>query len=120
MSKVLIVEDDAFLTDAYQVKLKQEDVEVLTANDGAAGLELARSEHPDVIILDLLLPEIHGMTVLELIREDESISDTPVIVASNLDEESMRIQAENLGVQDFIIKSNITIHDLVAKVKKFL
>lgn len=84
--RILVIEDDAFLMDAYKVKLQQSKYGILFAQDGEAGLDIARRERPDVIILDLVLPKMSGVDVLKALKDGDDTKDIPVIVASNLDQ----------------------------------
>ena len=120
MKKILVVEDDSFLMDAYKVKLQQSKYEILAAQDGESGFETAKKEKPDIIILDLILPKMSGMDVLRALKEEPSTKDIPVIVASNLDQEKTMSEAKGLGAVDYFIKSNISINDLIAKLENYL
>jgi two-component system chemotaxis response regulator CheY len=120
MKKILIVEDEEFLIDAYRTKLGDEDYELEIAMDGVEGLEAMRTTKPDIVILDLILPRKDGYEVLEEKSVDPDIKDIPVIVASNIGEEFSFKRVKMLGAVDYFVKSNITISDLADKIKKHL
>jgi len=97
-----------------------EKFEVLTAKDGEEGLRVALAERPDVILLDILLPRMDGMTMLRKLREDAWGKRTPVMVLSNLSDASRVLEAMQSGVYDFLVKSDWKLQDVVWKVKKKL
>lgn len=120
MPTILVVEDDAFLMDAYKVKLQQEKFKILLAKDGEAGLETAVSDQPDLIILDMVLPKMSGLDVLKKLKADQKTKNIPVIVASNLDQNETIEEVKQAGAADYFIKSNISISELIAKIQTFL
>ena len=120
MKKILVVEDDAFLMDAYKVKLQQSKYEILTAQDGETGLETARKEKPNIIILDLVLPKMSGLDILGELKKDKNTKGIPVIIASNLDQKKTMEEAKQLGAEDYFVKSNISINELIEKIDHYL
>ena len=118
--KILIVEDDSFLQGLAAGKLSKEGFQVLTASNGEDAVKIADSEHPDFILLDLVLPTMDGFSVLEKIRSNASLAKTPVIVFSNLSEDADIAKARELGATDFMIKSNFTLDELALKIKTIL
>lgn len=118
---VLIIEDDDFLQGLEAKKLSKEGYNVLTAsNSGDAFKQIENTEKIDIILLDLLLPDVDGFTILKMIRENAKVSMSPVIVFSNLAEEKDITQANKLGISDFMIKSNFTLDELVTKIKSLI
>jgi two-component system alkaline phosphatase synthesis response regulator PhoP len=117
---VLIVEDDNFLRGLSAGKLSDEGYEVLTASNGEEAIKIAGESKPMMILLDLLLPNVDGFTALEAIRKIEGMEITPVIVFSNLGEEKDVLRAKELGANDFMIKSNFTLDELVEKIKSVI
>lgn len=115
--KVLVVEDDAFLVSAYRVKLTNEGIEVRTAGDGEEALVLLKSFAPDVIIMDAVMPRKDGFATLEAIKTDEKLKSIPIIMASNLGQKEEVDRAMSLGAVDFITKSNMSLADLIEKIK---
>lgn len=117
---ILIIEDDTFLVDAYKVKLSSSPWRILTATNGNVGYNTAVAEEPDLIILDLLIEGITGLDVLKKIRENAKIKATPVIIATNVTQDESMQEAKKLGANDYFIKSDISINDLVKKCEHYL
>jgi DNA-binding response OmpR family regulator len=117
--KVFVVEDDPFLVKAYQMKLSQEGMEVWTATDGKEALKfVAEHEPPNIVLLDLMLPGASGFDILQVIRANETWKKVPVIVLSNLGQSQDVQKAQELGVQDYIVKANTRITEIVDHVRK--
>ena len=119
-TKVLLVEDDRFLRKAAEVTLRRQGFEVLTAQDGEAGLDLAREAHPDILLLDLIMPKMHGFQVLEHLKADRTTSAIPVIVMSNLGQDSDVQRAMDAGAAAYVVKSNTALQSLVDTVRDVL
>ncbi len=120
MSKILIVEDEKLLSDSLVSRLVKEDFEVITASDGKEGLSKTKSEKPDLILLDLIMPIMDGATMLKLLRQDEATKDTPVIALTNLADENKMEEVMQSGGTDYLIKSDYSLEDLVKKIKERL
>ena len=120
MSKVLIVEDDRFLSKIYQSKLKKEKIDAEFALDGQEGLEKARKSPPTLVLLDLIMPKLDGFGFLEECRKDAKLKKIPIIILSNLGQEEDVERAKKMGVKDFIIKSDASIQEVVKKIKGYL
>ena len=120
MSKVLVVEDDRFLTSAYRAKLTKSGYEVQMAGDGEEALQILQQFHPDIILLDLVMPRKDGFATLSEIKQQASLKNIPVIVASNLGQKEDIDKAMGLGATDFIIKSDLSMDDLVTKIESIL
>jgi len=116
---ILIVEDDDFLRSLVDRRLTGDGYEVLIAKDGNSGFEMALKKIPKVILLDLLLPGVSGYEVLEKIRAKEETKDIPIIIFSNLGQKEDVKKAMQLGANDFLIKANFTLDDLVEKIKVY-
>jgi DNA-binding response OmpR family regulator len=114
---ILIIEDDATLRDALKTAFAYADFNVLTAMDGGTGLNLALSEHPDMILLDLMLPVMNGVEVLRQLRLDTWGSNTQVIVLTASEDLSVVADVVELGKVDYITKTDITLSEIVRKVK---
>jgi DNA-binding response OmpR family regulator len=119
-SIVLIVEDDAFLVKAYQIKLKKMGVEVWTATDGSTALEFLKKDAPDLVLLDLMLPGMSGFDILEKIRENPTWSKVPVMILTNLGQPQDMERGKKLGIVDYIIKANTKISDIMLKIEDVL
>ena len=120
MSKILIIEDDKFLRELLQVKLKKENFSVFVAVNGEEGIKKAQEEQPDLILLDLILPNIDGFEVLKRIRDNPAIAAIKVIVLSNLGQKEDVERALNLGAVDYLVKAHFTLDEIVKKAKKHL
>jgi len=118
--KILIVEDEAPLRQAMVDKFNREGFWVFSAKDGEEGLNLAVQEHPNIILLDIIMPRVDGLSMLQTLRNDEWGKNIPVIILTNLNDAQNVARAMEKGVYDFLVKSNWRLDDLVAKVKEKL
>lgn len=118
--KILIVEDDPPLRNALREKLSDAGLRILEAKNGEEGLSLALSEHPALILLDILMPKMDGMEMLKKVRADELGKRIPVIILTNLSENGEVAQAMEHEVFDYFIKSDIKIEEVVEKVRERL
>ncbi len=118
--RILIVEDDDFLRSLAVTKLEQEGFVVEIAATGDDGLTKALATPPDLMILDLMLPTISGFEVLEKVRANEPTKKLKVIVFSNLGEETDIKKCLDLGVNEYLIKSNFTLDELAEKIKAII
>lgn len=118
--KILIVDDEAVLLNLLSTKVGQAGFSVIEARDGDEGLQKALKEHPDLILLDIIMPKMDGVTVLKNLRQDPWGKGVPVIILSNLNTaESVEKSLAN-GAYDYLIKIDYTLDDLVNIVKKRL
>lgn len=115
---ILIIEDDDFLSDAYQIKFEQGGCKPQIAKDGESGLEMAKTNKPNIIILDLMLPKMSGMDVLKALKADPELQNIPVMIASNYSDEEHKQQAKQLGAVDFFVKSQVSIPDLIEECRR--
>lgn len=120
MKKILIVEDDEFLINAYRLKLEKAGFEIKIAEDGIVALEVLKSYVPDLIVLDLVMPRKDGFAVLEDMQKDENLKKIPVLVASNLGQKEDVDRSMALGAVDYVVKSEISLEDLVKKILKLI
>lgn len=118
--KVLIIEDEDLTRMALKKKLESEGFLVVTAVDGTEGLKLALAEHPDLILLDMILPIMDGATVLENLRKDNWGRSALVIVLSNLNRASAFDGDKEMGIRQYLVKTNWKLADVVETVKKEL
>lgn len=119
--KILLGEDEEFVARSYVRKLQVEGYEVIHAHNGEEALAFLQKEKPDLVILDLMMPLKTGFEVLQDIQKlDPEIKKIPVIVASNLGQKSDIDTAMSLGAVGFLVKSNISLKELVAKVREYL
>jgi len=118
--KILIVEDDPYISKMYQLKLNLEGFDVDIAVNGKIGLDKIKSESPDLILLDILMPEIDGLGVLKALKDDPKNSRIPVLVLSNLGREDYIKKSMALGAEGYIVKSHYTPARVVEVVKETL
>jgi len=116
--KVLVIEDDQRINKVYTVKLSVEGIKVATAIDGEEGLRKVYSELPDLIILDLMLPKKSGFEILKEIKADSRVKHIPVLILSNLAQEKEIDEGMALGADGYIVKSNVSIQQVVEKIKE--
>lgn len=119
-SKILIVEDDAIINLMYKTKLELDGFEVLSATDGLMGLAMAKKEKKDLILLDIIMPQLDGFTVLAELKRDVRTKDTPVILLTNLGTEEDKERGIKLGAVDYIIKAGLTPAQVSEKVQEYL
>lgn len=117
---VFLIEDDRFLREMLSQKLSEQKIKVEVAVDGKSALEMIKTIKPDLVLSDLLLPDVDGFDVLAAIQKDPNFANVPVLVLSNLDKMEDIKKAKDLGAKDFMVKSNFTSNEIVAKVKEFL
>ena len=117
---ILIIEDDNFLQGLEATKLKKEGYNVLTASNSVEAFKVTEGTKPDLILLDLLLPDVDGFMILEKIRQNKAMESLPVIVFSNLSEEKDVARATKLGASEFMVKSNFTLDEITKKVKEMI
>ncbi|MBI2037756.1 MAG: response regulator [Candidatus Magasanikbacteria bacterium] len=120
LDKVLIVEDEQALLAVLAKKFTIEKFKVFEAPNGQIGLEQAFQHHPDIILLDILMPIMDGMTMLNKLRQDPWGKSVPIIMLTNLSDEKKEAEAAKEGCYDYFIKSDWNIDDLVKKVKSKL
>jgi PleD family two-component response regulator len=117
--KILLADDDVYISRAYTFALTKAGFEVINAANGDEVLEKAKSNPPSLILLDQMMPVKNGFETLEILKSDETLKHIPVIFFSNLEQESDVEKAKQLGVVDYVVKSEITMKDVVEKVKKY-
>ncbi len=118
--KVLIVEDEESLAQMYAAKFKREGFTVAVAPDGVGGLEMVSREKPNIILLDIILPQKDGFMVLKELKENSKTKDIPVIMLTNLGQDEDISRGKKLGADDYLVKASLTPTQLVDKVKDFL
>lgn len=118
--KVLLVEDDKMIIDMYTLKFTQEGYEVVQAENGKDAVALAKTVNPDIILLDIILPQMDGFSVLKEIKADPNVKDVPVILLTNLGQDGDVKKGLELGATDYLIKANYTPSQVVDKVKSVL
>ncbi len=121
MSKaVLLVEDNDFIRNMYQLKLAKSDIEVIEAVDGAMALQKIKEHQPDVVLLDLMMPNVSGIEVLKELKKQGLTPKLPVVVLTNVMDQQTIDEAKNLGARDYIVKTDLTPSQVLDKIKPFL
>lgn len=117
---VLLVEDDSFLLGMYATKFEIENFNVITAEDGEKGLKAAKEKNPDIILLDILMPRMNGVEVLEELKKDDSTKNIPVILLTNLNQREEIERCMSMGAHDYLIKAHFMPSEVIEKVKNIL
>ncbi len=118
--KVLMIEDDRFLRKLYKNKLTSAGFDFIEATNGVEGLNKVMAEKPDLVLLDLVLPRKNGFDVLIEMRKNKKTKGIPVIILSNLGQESDIKKGLSLGAQDYLIKTKVNFSGVISKVKEWL
>jgi DNA-binding response OmpR family regulator len=117
--RVLLIEDDPRVRQLYELVLTMEEYDVIVAVNGEEGLQKSEEELPDLIFLDLRIPKISGLDLLQMMRNNPKTKDIPVVILSNYDDEATISKGLELGAREYIIKSRITPKDLPTKVEEY-
>lgn len=120
IKKILIIEDEEAVLKVLATKFDHEGFQTLEAKDGEAGLTQARVERPDIILLDIVMPKMDGLTMLKELRKDPWGKKVPVVILTNLSDDKDIAEAMVSGVYDFLVKSSWEIEDVVKRVKERL
>lgn len=118
--KILLVEDDQTISWIYKTKFESEGYVVALAMNGADALVLAKQEKPDIILLDVIIPQLDGFTVLEELKKDDTTKNVPVIMLTNLGTDEDREKGKTMGAVDYLVKANLTPMEVSDSVKKYL
>lgn len=118
--KILLVDDDQAILTVFETALKKEGFEVASAQDGKTGLEKAKTEKPDLILLDQILPDMKGNDLLKTLKQDLITQKIPVAILSNFGQNELVQEAINAGAIDYILKYQVGTNDLTEKVKELL
>ena len=118
--KILLVEDDLALSSVYKSRLEMEGFEVRDVNNGENALVSTIEFKPDLILLDAMMPKISGFDVLDILRNHEETKDVKVIMLTALSQPKDKERAESLGVNDYLVKSQVVIGDVVERIKHHL
>ena len=118
--KILIVEDDNFVAEVYSTKLLEMGHEVTIAQNGEEGLNALKENEPDLILLDIIMPVMGGIEMLQELKKNEKWKNIPVILLTNVGEKDSIQKVQNLGVQDYLIKSHFTPAEVIEKIDAVL
>ena len=119
MTKILVIDDDVAINELIKINLELQGYQVIQAYNGTEGFALAKQEMPDIVILDVMMPEVDGYTVAQRIRQCEEISDTPIIMLTALSELKNKVNGFNIGVDDYLTKP-FELEELIVRVRALL
>lgn len=117
---ILVVDDDTSLTGLYEAALSARGYRVIVCNNGEVALEMAEKEQPDLILLDIMMPAIHGLHVLDILKATPDTEDTKIIMLTALGDEATKEKALETGAADYIVKSESNMADILERVAKAL
>jgi len=117
---ILIADDDRFIVTAFKAGLENAGYHVITANNGNEAIAVTSAARPDLVMLDLILPEKNGFEVLKVLRADPETAATPVIVLTNLSQASDEAEARRYGAADFLVKSNVSLNDVQLRIGQLI
>ena len=120
MKKILLVEDDPLITEIYTTKLKECDFEVVAISNGESAFKELQKRKFDLLVLDIVLPELTGFEILQRIRNNQKLKNLKVLILSNLGQKSDIERARKLGVSKYLIKANFTPSEVVGEIRKVL
>ncbi|MEA3452728.1 MAG: response regulator [Patescibacteria group bacterium] len=120
MKKILLIEDDPFLIDIYSTKLKEAGFKFLVIKDGKEVLKIVQKEKPNLIILDIILPNIDGWQILRQIKKESKLKRIKIIILSNLSQKEEVIKGVKLGADKYFIKSDHTPSQIIKEINKLL
>jgi len=120
MTKLAIIEDDQVISQMYRMKFEADGFDVQLANNGKHGVELVEAFLPDIILLDLQMPEMNGVEALEIIRANDWGKNIPVMILTNLGEEEAPKELRGLGIHSYIVKANLTPRQVAQRVREAL
>lgn len=118
--KILLVEDDDALASVYQTRLQAEGFDLKRVPNGEDALAAALAYKPDLILLDVMMPKVSGFDVLDILRNTPETTNVKVIMLTALSQDSDKERAESLGVDDYLVKSQVVIADVVDRIKTHL
>lgn len=118
--KIMVVEDDEHISKVYEIKFAKEGIDVSLARDGEEAVVKITAEKPDVILLDLMIPKKDGFGVLEEIKKNPELVNIPVIILSNLGQKVDQDRALALGANEYLVKVDYSIQDVINKAKGYL
>ena len=120
MTKIAIIEDNVTISQMYRMKFEADGLDVRMADNGKVGVELVKSFKPDIVLLDIQMPEMNGVEALQKIRKLDIGKNLPVVVLTNLGEEEAPPEMRTLGIHSYIVKANFTPRQVVAHVKEII
>jgi len=118
--KILLIDDEEAILDVFKQALEQANFEVITALTGSEGMDKTKKDHPDLIFLDQVLPDMNGNQALQQLKADPETKSIPIAILSNYNQDTLVENAMKMGASDYILKYQIAPHDLVEKVNELL
>lgn len=118
--RILLVEDDDALANVYLTRLQAEGFDVRRVANGEDALVSALEYHPDLVLLDVMMPKVSGFEVLDIIRNTPETANLKVVMLTALSQEADKKRAESLGVDDYLVKSQVVIADVIDRIKHHL
>ncbi len=120
MHSVLLIDDEPAILEMYRVKLEQHSYKVFSALTGIEGIELAKKEHPSIILLDIIMPKMNGFDVLKTLKEAPETKDIPVFITTNLPEHTSGEKAKSLGAVNYLVKAEYEPGMVVEVLERYL
>jgi two-component system phosphate regulon response regulator PhoB len=120
LRRILLVEDDDALANVYLTRLRAEGFDVKRVNNGEDALVTVLSYRPDLVVLDVMMPKLNGFEVLDILRNTPEVGNVKVIMLTALSQEADKKRAEELGVDDYLVKSQVVIADVIDRIKRQL
>ncbi|PLX21354.1 response regulator [Candidatus Parcubacteria bacterium] len=118
--KILIVEDEIFIAEMYKIKFESAGYEVFLAHDGVEGVSAAHERLPDLVLLDLLMPQKDGYQTLKELREEDGTKDLKIYILSNMGQKEEIEKGMNLGANGFFVKAHLTPTQLLEKINELI
>jgi two-component system phosphate regulon response regulator PhoB len=118
--KILLVEDDDALANVYMMRLEAEGFTMMRASNGEEALTVVKDYRPDLVILDVMMPKVSGFEVLDILRNTPETADVKIMMLSALGQEGDKQKADDLGANDYLVKSQVVITDVIGRVRSLL
>ncbi|MBP6942920.1 MAG: response regulator [Candidatus Buchananbacteria bacterium] len=119
-TKILLVEDDPMIQEMYKFRLEAENYQVYITDKGSEALEYAEREKPSIVLLDIILPETDGLSILQTLKSNPETASIPVLLLTNLGQESDRDRGREMGAADYFVKAEHTPSDVIYKIQQIL
>ena len=120
IKNILLVEDEKLLANLLKQRLEKENFSVFLARDGEEALKILKTQKPNLILLDIILPKISGFELMETLKNDPTYNQAPIVIISNLGQDTDVEKGQLLGAIGYFVKAQVSIEDLVGRVKEFL
>ncbi len=120
IKNILLVEDEKLLANLLKQRLEKENFSVFLAHDGEEALKVLKTQKPNLILLDIILPKISGFELMETLKNDPTYNQAPIVIISNLGQDTDVEKGQLLGAIGYFVKAQVSIEDLVGRVKEFL